>query len=94
MKAATNMISGFLGSVISYAAVLFTGISVIHLIGLSGTASAALDLGMSYLIYNVFAGMLGGYVGGNNRGFNGALVGGVIMGAVAAILRILYVFYA
>ncbi len=93
MQAATNMISGFLGSVISYAAVLFTGISIIHLLGYTGYASAALQLGMSYLIYNVFAGMLGGYVGGNNRGFNGALVGGVIMGAIAAILRILYVFY-
>ena len=94
MKATTNMISGFLGSVISYAAVLFTGITVIHLLGYTGHAEAALRLGMDLLIYNVFAGMLGGDVGGNNRGFNGALVGGVVMGAIAAILRILYVFYA
>ena len=94
MKWLNNMIIGFLGSVISYAAVLFGGISISYLLGYIYQSNFALQLGQQYLIANVFAGALGGYVGGNNRGFNGALIGGVIGGAIAAAARLLYVFFA
>jgi len=94
MKWLNNAIVGFLGSIISYAAVLFGGISIAFLLGYVYQSNYALQLGMDYLIVNVFAGMLGGYVGGNNRGFNGALIGGVIAGAIAAGARLLYVFFA
>ena len=94
MKWLNNAIIGFLGSIISYAAVLFGGISIAYLLGYIYQANYALQLGMSYLAANLFAGLLGGYVGGNNRGFNGALVGGVIAGMLAAAARLLYVFFA
>lgn len=94
MKWLNNAIIGFLGSIISYAAVLFGGISISYLLGYVAQSNFAMQLGFDYLIANVVAGMLGGYVGGNNRGFNGALVGGVIAGAIAAGARLLYVFFA
>lgn len=93
MKHIPNAITGLFSSIVAYAAVLFTGVAIVYLIGLEPQSNAILQLGLKYLEYNFGAGLLGGVIGGNNRGYNSALVGGIVAGALAGAARILYVFF-
>ena len=93
MKYLSGAITGTLSMVLSYGAVLFTGVSISYLLGYEYQASQILNLGLRLLVYNVGAGIMGGIIGGNGRGFNGALIGGIVVGVLAAAARILYVFF-
>ena len=93
MKHLSNAITGTFSSILSYAAVLFSGVSISYLLGYEAQASTVLALGLRYLIYNLVAGITGGMIGGNNRGYNGALIGGIVAGVLAGAARLLYVFF-
>ena len=53
MKWLNNAIIGFLGSIISYAAVLFGGISISYLMGYIYQSNYALQLGMDLSLIHI-----------------------------------------
>jgi hypothetical protein len=91
---AYDVIVGLLMSTFAYAAVLFLGIAIGYQLGFPFDYNQAMQIGLSFLAYNLIAGAIGGFVGGETNGYNGSLVGGVVAGALAAVVRLLYVYYS
>lgn len=93
-KSIVHVIVGLLMSTFAYAAVLFLGIAIGYQLGFPFDYNQAMQIGLSFLAYNLIAGAIGGFVGGETNGYNGSLVGGVVAGALAAVVRLLYVYYS
>lgn len=93
MKNLGHAITGLLMSTFTYVSVLFTAVAVGYFLGYRGQSQSLLAIGMDYLVFNVFAGLLGGYIGGSTNGYSGALNGGIIIGILAAVVRLTLVYF-
>ncbi len=87
-KTIAHFFTGAMMGLFAYAGIAMLGVVTAHFVPMPVSPNYLMGIGLEFGPYAIGFGALGGMVGGQTKGNNGAIVGGVIAGGIAALVRI------